>query len=208
MRQYEIKESKIPDNLAINLRERFQIEIWKSACVGIYRVIFTTIAEILKDQHNENPNAHKIAVSFNDRNNNFIIGGILTYRAPDADEEEDSGNYYLELTFDEKDFDGIEHVFSNNNNITSFMFDKSITYHMYHICSAQIKEISYVYDIITTAINTLKEFLDVNADPNEEVEVFMRSVFTASVVVEDGIKIMTIVPGEIIKQIVKNDDVL
>ena len=64
MRQYEIKESKIPDNLAINLRERFQIEIWKSACVGIYRVIFTTIAEILKDQHNENPNAHKIAVSF------------------------------------------------------------------------------------------------------------------------------------------------
>lgn len=207
-RQYEIKESKIPDNLANNLLDRHSIGIWPSACVGVYRVIFTTLAEVLKDQHKQNPGVHKMAASFNDENNRFIVGAILTYRAPDTDEEEDSGNYYLELTFDEEDFDGIEHVYNNNDKATSFMFDRVITHYMYHICNATITDIKYVNIIICTAIDTLREFLDVNANPDEEIEIVMRGVFTASVTVENNIKFMSIIPGEVIKQIVKNDEVL
>ena len=207
-KQYEIKESKIPDNLMANLLDRHQMSIWHSACVGIYRVIFTTLAEVLKDQHKQNPEIHKIGACFNSHDNRFIVGGILTYRAPDVDEEDDSGNYYLELTFNPDDLAGIDHVVSNNDKSTSFTFDKFIVHYMYHICSATIQDIKFIIDIICTAIDTLKEFLDVNADPNEDVSVFMRGVFDASVVVENDVKFMTIVPGEIIKQIVKNDEVL
>lgn len=207
-RQYEIKESKIPDNLMQNLLDRHCIGIWHSACVGVYRVIFTTLAKVLKDQHKQNPGVHKMGASFNDANNRFVVGAILTYRAPDADEEEDSGNYYLELTFNNEDFAGIDHVYSNNDKATSFMFDCVITNYMYHICNATINDIKYMNDIIFTAIDTLKEFLDVNATPDEEIEVVMRGVFTASVTVENDNKLMSIVPGEVVKQVVKNDEVL
>ena len=60
----------------------------------------------------------------------------------------------------------------------------------------------------STAVKTIKEFLDANADETEEVELVLRGIFTASVVYEDGKKVMSLVPGECIKQVIKNDSAI
>ena len=62
--------------------------------------------------------------------------------------------------------------------------------------------------MFTVGIDTIKEFLDVNATEGEDIDVVMPGVFTASVSVENGIKYMTITPGEAIKQIIKGDSIL
>ena len=65
-----------------------------------------------------------------------------------------------------------------------------------------------MYNIMNTAIDEITKFLDKNASETEEVEVTLRGLFTASVAVENGVKVMSIVPGEYIKQIIKNDSAL
>ena len=65
-----------------------------------------------------------------------------------------------------------------------------------------------MYNMMNTAIDEIVKFLDKNASETEDVEVELRGIFTASVAVENGTKIMSIVPGEYIKQIIKNDSAL
>jgi hypothetical protein len=76
------------------------------------------------------------------------------------------------------------------------------------ICYGRFRNIGYMYSMFNTAIDTLASFLDTNASEIEEVEVSLRGVFTASIAVESGKKVMSIVPGECIKQIIKGDSVL
>lgn len=204
-KQYDFyTDSGIANHYANNLMNRYRMEVWEQTCSDIYRVVFSTLADLLKDESTRNPKS-KIAAALYDEKGVFKIGAILTYRAPDEDEEEDSGNYYLEMTFDESDIEGIENVFSNHSSPT---FDLFAARNMSTICSAVFKEKRWITILFCTAIDTLREFLDTNASEEEDIDVVMRGVFTASVTVKNGIKIMTIVPGEVIKQIVKNDSIL
>lgn len=203
-KQYDFyTESNIPNQYGNNLKNRHQMEIWEQTCSDIYRVLFSTLADVLKTEGSKN-HAPKIAVALYDEKGIFKVGAILTYRAPDADEEEDSGNWYLEFTFNEEDIEDIDKVFSNHDSI----FDLHAVQNLSNICHATFREKRWISIMFCTAIDTIKEFLDVNATEEDEISVVMRGVFTASVVVENGIKCMTIVPGEVIKQIVKNDSIL
>ena len=58
------------------------------------------------------------------------------------------------------------------------------------------------------AVNVLVQWLDTNAKEDETVELVHPGVFTAVVAVENGTKVMSIVPGEIIKQMIKSDNIL
>ena len=56
-------------------------------------------------------------------------------------------------------------------------------------------------------IDSIKEFLDKNSnDTTEDIELEMKSVFTAGVSIENGVKNYYIIPGFAVKQIIKNDD--
>ena len=58
------------------------------------------------------------------------------------------------------------------------------------------------------AINNIIKWLDTNASEEEDVNVELKGIFTASVEVEGGKKVMGIVPGETIKQAIKDDSAL
>ena len=197
-------QSGIPNQYGNNLKSRHSMEIAEQTCCDMYKVLFCTMADVVRHKANENPGVHKIACTLNDEKGIFKLGAILTYRAPDNDEEEDSGNWYLEMTFNEEDIEGIENVSTN----TDAIFDLFAVRNLSSIVHGTFRDKRWITILCCTAVDTITEFLDVNASEEDEVSVVMRGVFTASVAVENGIKYMTIVPGETIKQIVKSDAVL
>ena len=61
--------------------------------------------------------------------------------------------------------------------------------------------------VVSEMIDSIKEFLDKNSnDTTEDIELEMKSVFTAGVSIENGVKNYYIIPGFAVKQIIKNDD--
>ena len=72
----------------------------------------------------------------------------------------------------------------------------------------RFKKMEYCNNLFIEAIDTLIKFMDANADEKEEFFVISKGVFTASVSVEGGEKVITITPGEMIKQFIKGDSSL
>ena len=78
----------------------------------------------------------------------------------------------------------------------------------FRIAGARFNQVKYIHIIFGCIVDTIIDFLDANASESEDVSVTLNGVFTASVAIENGIKVMSIVPGEIIKQIIKEDSIL
>lgn len=202
-KQIMFDESGIAANFSRNLQDQ-SIGLIDERCKELYRVMFATMADILKIFRKKS--TPKIAFAMRNENNGFDIGAILTYRAPDEGEEEDSGNWYLEFTFDENDLADIdpENIYDKSNDA----FNNCVTNELNIISSGSFRDKRFMSIMFTVGIDTIKEFLDVNATEGEDIDVIMPGVFTASVSVENGIKYMTITPGEAIKQIIKGDSIL
>lgn len=200
--KFEFEKTSIPSQYSIDLKDNFGM-IWvDSKTADMYRIIFSAIADTLK--FNQNKDVEKTGFVLKDDKGNFKLGAIMTFRKPEDGSEEDTGNWFLELTFDEDDMDGIENIIDNHNDI----FIRCATQDAYDIAYGRFKSVDMMYTMFIRAIDTLVAFLDQNASETEEVEVNLRGVFTATVGVEDGVKVFAITPGEIIKQLIKNDSVL
>ena len=201
-KQFEFEMTSIPTQYSINLKDNFSM-IWvESRTADMYRIIFTAIADVLK--HNQSTDAKRIGFSLKDAKGNFKFGAILTFKKPEEGSEEDSGNWFLEFTFDQADMTNLNVEIDNHSDV----FVKCAAMEAQQICYGRFRSTDSMYDMIICAIDTLVQFLDVNAVEGDTVDVTLRGIFTASVAVEDGEKVMSIVPGEYIKQIIKNDSVL
>ena len=196
------KNCSVPGQYAINMKERHKFNFVDAHSDGIFRAIFTGVADVLKNHRSKNK--EKICLVIKDDKGTFKFGATLTYRKPEEGDEDDSGNWFLEFTFDPDDLVGIEEVIE----VPSAEFTFAMNEECYNIASVRFVKNQYLYDALNTAFDTIMEFLDANATEGEEVELILDGVFTASVVVEDGVKIFSITPGEKIKQIIKADDIL
>lgn len=201
-KKFDFTQTSIPSQFSINLLDKYQLNWLDARTSDIFRTLFTTIADVLKMRRDKNKS--RIGFVMKDDKGNFRLGAILNYRKPDEGEEEDSGNWYLEFTFYPEDMTDLDEEYDNHSD----EFIVSAQEEAYVIASARFNSTKFMYMIFNTVIDTLVDFLDVNAIEGEEVEVTMRGVFTASVVVENGVKVMSIVPGEVIKQVVKADAIL
>lgn len=201
-KQFEFAQTSIPSQFSINLFDDHNMTWADSRTADIFRVLFTTIADVLKAHQDKTKS--RIGFIMKDDKGNFTFGAILNYRKPEAGEEEDSGNWYLEFTFDPADMTDLDAEYDNHSG----EFTMCSQHEAYNIASARFDRPEYMHIIYNCIIKTISDFLDANAIEGEEVEVIMRGVFTASVVVENGIKVKSIVPGEAIKQIIKADSIL
>lgn len=199
---FEFTETSIPTMFQVDLRENFGISWVDSRAPDFYRTMFATIADVLKlNQSKDHP---RIGLTMKDDKGNFKMGAILVFQQPDEGAEEDSGNWYLEMTFNEEDMNDLSVSLDNHSDV----FVRCASIEASNICYGRFRSTEVMYNMMDTAINEIFKFLDKNASDTEEVEVTLRGIFTASVAVENGIKIMSIVPGEYIKQIIKNDSAL
>lgn len=200
-RSFEFDKTSIPSQFGINLHDNFGMAWVDSRTADMYRVLFTSIADTLK--YHEAKDAKRIGMSIKDDKGHMKLGAILNFRAPEEGSDEDSGNWYLEMTFDPEDMKDLDVDVDNHTEV----FVTCASKNAYDIANGRFRTTEMMFDVFNTAIDTLKDYLDQNVDMGE-VEVTLRGIFTASAAVEDGKKIMSIVPGEIIKQIIKNDAAL
>ena len=198
-KEFEFEQTSIPSQLSINLKDNFAMLWLDTRSADLYRVIFTAIADVLK--HNQSKDAKRIGFVMKDDKGHFKFGAVLNYREPDAESEEDSGNWYLEFTFDPEDMDDLSVELDNHSDI----FVRCASLEAQNICYGRFRNVEIMYNMFNCAIDTLVQFLDTQASESEIVDVRLRGIFTASVAIEEGKKIMSIVPGELIKQIIKND---
>lgn len=196
---FEFEQTSIPSQFSINLKDNFGILWVDSRSADLYRTLFTTIADVLK--YNQSKDAKRIGFSMKDEKGHFKLGAILNYKAPEEGSEEDSGNWYLEFTFDAEDMTDLSLELDNHSDV----FVRCASMEAQSICYGRFRNTEIMYSIFDCAIDTLKQFLDTYASDSEEVDVNLRGIFTASVAIEDGEKVMSIVPGEYIKQVIKND---
>lgn len=201
-KQFDFNQTSIPSQYTINVMENYGLLWADTRTADIYRTFFTTVADVLKTYTDKNKS--RIGFKFMDDKGNFRFGAILNYRKPDEGEAEDSGNWYLEFTFYEEDMEGIEDIHDNHSDV----FIVCAQQEAFNIASARFRTVGFIHDLFNTCIDTVVNFLDVNANETEEVEVKLNGVFTATVAVENDQKVMSIVPGEAIKQIIKADSIL
>lgn len=201
-KQFEFEKTSIPSNYCMNLFDNYNMVWVDTRSADIFRVFFTTVADVLKIHQDKTKS--RIGFAMKDDKGNFKFGAILNYRKPDTDEEDDTGNWYLEFTFDPSDMVDLEAEYDNFSEEFIVCSQEEAN----NIASARFQKPEYMYIMYNTLLDTITNFLDTNASETEEIEVTLRGVFTASVVVENGIKVMSIVPGEVIKQVIKADSIL
>ena len=202
MANVEFEKSSIPSELSINLRDNFSMTWVDSRSADLYRVLFASIADTLKI--NQKKEYSRIGMSMKDDKGNFKLGAILNFRKPEEGAEEDTGNWYLEMTFYPEDMTNLDYEVDNHSDI----FVRCASIEANTITYGRFRSVDIMYNMFNCVIDTLTTFLDTNAREGEEYSVQLQGIFTASVVIEDGKKIMSIVPGEYIKQLIKNDAVL
>ena len=202
-KQFELNQTSIPSQYSINCKEKYFFGWVDTRTEDLYRTLFTSIATALKDTQKEKK-MNRVGFNMLDAKGIFKLGAILSFHKPDVAEEEDSGNWFLEFTLYEEDMTDLDKELDNHSG--SFVaVAANIAYTIAH---ARFGSTEYMYSLFDEAINTLVDFLDTNASEDDEVEVYIKGVFTASVAVENGKKVMSIVPGEAIKQIIKSDSIL
>lgn len=200
-RTFDFEKTSIPSQYGIDLYDNHGLTWVDTRSADIYRVLFTSIADCLKFK--ERKDAKRIGFSMKDAKGNIKLGAILSYKAPEEGSEEDSGNWYLEMTFDPEDMKDLDIDIDNHS-------DEFVTHaanNAHEIANGRFRTTEMMFNVFDTAIDTLKNFLDFNVEAGD-LEVTLRGIFTASAAIEDGKKVLSIVPGEIIKQIIKNDSAL
>lgn len=188
------------DNLRIKLHDDYAMIIPEHLVPTMYRIFFRSFA-IMTKYHASKQN-HKTGFSFKDAKGQFLIGTILTYNAPESEDED--GNWNLSMTFYPEDMEGLDmslDTFSDN-------FMSIVQAEMFSEAHAHCDSNADMIYIISEFVSAIKNFLDANsnneADPDADVT--LDGVFKASVGIEGGTKIYSIIPGSAIKQIIKNDD--
>lgn len=201
-KELKFGETSIPGMYQITMRENYGINWVDSRVPDLYRTMFAGIANTLKFyQSKDRP---RVGLTMKDDKGNFKMGAILVFKKPEEGSEEDTGNWYLQMTFDQNDMTDLDESIDNHSDI----FVKCAASEAEHFCYGRFRSVEVMYNMFNAAIDELVKFLDKNASETEEVEVTLPGIFTASVAVENGVKVMSIVPGEVIKQIIKNDSAL
>lgn len=204
MKTIDLATSSIPSQMSLNMMDHYQMTWPPQRTPDFYRVMFMTFANILKFYKNKEKKAGFI---LKDMNGNFKFGAIITYHAPEDGEEnsdDDKGNFTLEFTLKPEDMDGIETIVDNHTDI----FQTCSTRQAAEIMYGRFCQPEYCNQLFIEGIDTLMKFLDTNADEAEEVELIYKGIFTATVAVEGGEKVIDIVPGELVKQFIKSDSSL
>ena len=194
----EFNESPIPSHYILTIKERWGMDYPENRVAELYRVIFNSIATMLKV--NRNKNNPRIGFKLLNDAGEFRLGAILEYQSGE-ESEEDTGNWVISFTFYEDDMKDI-------NDCKDNMFDSFTTiadHEMYSTTYGHFTEESAITNMFSAAIEVLKDQLSSIADSGEECKITLPGVFESSIGFEEGQKVYAIIPGHNVKQLIKDD---
>lgn len=165
--------------------------------------VFNGLAVFLRDCKNIK---EAVCLTITDFKGEMLIAAYCKYIAPvDGESDETAGSWLIDYTFNKEDI-------PENAKITDIK--EPACFNAFNVGADMVGyEYKLESDIIIIAIATIKsivDWLDTNAKETEEVSVEHPGLFTATVVVEKGVKIIGIVVDEELKGITKGagDDLL
>lgn len=183
-----------------NLENKYRISWLEDLVPPMMRTIFQSIAEMLLSKRNKE--AGKNAFKICDFKGNFIIAGILSYHQ--ATEEGEKGNWNLELTAYPDDIKGM---------IVDDNFNSEYITTIYNIFQAntnrKFKSPDFMHQVVSEAILTLIEFVKSNVPRDGSVySVEIPDYVEVASAIENDEIVISITPGAIIKQAIKDDVVV
>lgn len=194
----DFEETSIPNHFCATIKERWGMDFFYKRAPEFYRVLFDSIAVMLKA--NRNKSKPRIGFKLLNDAGEFRLGAILDYEV-NEENEDDTGNWILSFTFNEEDMKDLNDCKDNMTDTFATIADHELYSTMY----GHFVEESAITNMFSAAIESLKSQLSSMADSGEEYKIVLPGVFEASVGFEDGQKVFAIVPGHNVKQIIKDD---
>ncbi|MGL5328049.1 MAG: hypothetical protein ACRDD7_02190 [Peptostreptococcaceae bacterium] len=164
----------------------------------IYSITFMAISDFLALAKSQET---KTALAIEDLKGNLLLAGVVTYH---ANENEDMpGNWSYQFTTDKEDLKEAK-VYKS----TDLQFQKVFGNTAHNLYSVAFPGPEIVQSIMESAINILNQWLDANASATETVEIEEPGYFVASVAIEGGEKVTSVVPDGAMKRLIKDDSAL
>lgn len=197
MSKVQLNESSIGNNYAQVLAEK-SIRWTPSDTDLIYKTLFRATSEylgIIKSKE------HPVALVIEDLKGNLKVAGVVTYH---KNEEEDMpGNWSYEFVLDKADLEGREGITLVKYVDSSF---QRILTDVARTNGFEFKGNELACTLLETSITVLLNWLDANCKESGEVEsVELEGYFEASVALENGEKVKSIVADGEMKTLVKGD---
>lgn len=195
----EIKETTIPATL-IAAAKNETWEIGPDFVEAIYQSTIKAISEFLSIKKSKE---QKVALSIKDLRDNVLLIAKISYHKGET--EDDPGNWSFEMSLNNEDIDLTDtNVFAS----TDLGFYEVLTRTLRNLINHEFYNTTCANSLTTLAYKVLKQWLDENAIDGQVVETGVDGYFIASVAIEDGEKVMSIVPDGAMKSLAKGDSTL
>lgn len=195
--EMNLMDTGVSTNLEVNLKAE-QLKLQSSHAFKMYDIIFRSLAEVCNLYRKDDNST--IAATIRDLKGNLILAGVLKWHNPE-DEEAVDGNWSFVFTTDEADLEG-----STQINISDSQFAivfSNIGIEMYNM---RISDTLFITRYTVIALNTLIDHLRVNAKEDEKLTITTeKDYFKASSQIVNGEVEIGFVPGDKLKELIKND---
>ena len=138
----------------------------------------------------------KTALVYKDLKGNFIVAAVVSYNE-NTEEGQDNYNYFW--TFDEEDI-----ADATTYNSTEARVQSLLSTRLYETHGLRTN-VSHISTMVEKVLMGLSEYLQDNAKEGEEFQLEDEGYFVASVGVEDGIIVKSLLPDGPMKTLIKDD---
>lgn len=191
----ELKNTSIPHMYSEALNRMVpQYIVASEVSHMIYEILLESMSDYLKLVSSTN---EKVALSFEDAAGNMHFAGLVQLHKGEGDMP---GNFSYTITTCKEDLEGFKVYVVSDPNYLQLASAKAYSMH-----SMLFEVQSHIIVLFNQAAKTLIDWLDANASDKEEVTVEHDGFFTATVAIEEGEKVFSIVPDGAMKRLIKND---
>lgn len=196
----KLMESQIPQNYSTGLYSEKDYDLSADHTNIVADILFTGVAQCLGDVKDRK---FPSAFVFEANNKDFIAAAIVEYYE-NEDDPSKPGNWSYTWTWYKDDVPQNSKIYRTTQPELSSYF-RGVSQGKYGMA---FKDVAGITEVNRYLLVQIKKWLDENAKEGEEVGVEEPGIFQASVVVENGEKVFSLVPEGEIKKLIKDDSAI
>lgn len=196
----KLMESQIPQNYSTGLYSEKDYDLSADHTNIVADILFTGVAQCLGDVKDRK---FPSAFVFEANNKDFIAAAIVQY-FENKDDPSKPGNWSYTWTWYKDDVPANSKIYRTTQQELSSYF-RGVSQGKYGMA---FKDVAGITEVNRYLLVQIKKWLDENAKEGEEVGVEEPGIFQASVVIEDGEKVFSLVPEGEIKKLIKDDSAI
>ena len=201
MAKVQIEESTMVSVLVHEVSKRIQGFMEPTNAVRTYKALMVGITRFLATVKTTK---HPTAFTVTDGEGNFVIGAVVEYEEAPDKEDDVTGNWDYYFTFNKEDIPEKAVIY----DIKSEQTHKPIAAAVWEYCSARFGGTDGMINIYVIAFEVLRDYMLEGAVEGDTYELIYPGVFTAQSSVENGEKVVSLIPDGLIKKMIKDDEKL